>query len=77
MKALTVGVTTIVMASLAAWTMAADEIGAVLQNSFVARNQATMDRLERDAVQTACSAPRACLSITTCSQPCALSAWTQ
>ncbi len=44
MKALTVGVTTIVMASLAAWTMAADEIGAVLQNSFVAKNQATMDR---------------------------------
>ena len=58
MKALTVGVTTIVMASLAARTMAADEIGAVLQNSFVAKNQATMDRLERDAVQTACSAPR-------------------
>ena len=58
MKALTVGVTTIVIASLAAWTMAADEIGAVLQNSFVAKNQATMDRLERDAVQTACSAPR-------------------
>ena len=58
MKALTVGVTTIVMASLAAWTMAADEIGAVLQNSFVAKNQAAMDRLERDAVQTACSAPR-------------------
>ena len=58
MKALIVGVTTIVMASLAPWTMAADEIGAVLQNSFVAKNQATMDRLERDAVQTACSAPR-------------------
>ena len=58
MKALTVGVTTIVMASLAPWTMAADEIGAVLQNSFVAKNQATMDRMERDAVQTACSAPR-------------------
>ena len=58
MKALTVGVTTIVMASLAPWTMAADEIGAVLQNSFVVKNQATMDRLERDAVQTACSAPR-------------------
>ena len=58
MKALTVGVTTTLIASLAAWTMAADEIGAVLQNSFVAKNQATMDRLERDAVQTACSAPR-------------------
>ena len=58
MKALIVGVTTIVMASLAPWTMAADEIGAVLQNSFVVKNQATMDRLERDAVQTACSAPR-------------------
>ena len=58
MKALIVGVMTIVMASLAPWTMAADEIGAVLQNSFVVKNQATMDRLERDAVQTACSAPR-------------------
>ena len=58
MKALTVGVTTILVASLAARTMAADEIGAVLQNSFVAKNQATMDRLERDAVQAACSAPR-------------------
>ena len=38
--------------------MASDEIEAVLQNSFVAKNQATMDRLERDAVQSACSAPR-------------------
>ena len=58
MKALTVGVTTILVASVAAWTIAADEIEAVLQNSFVAKNQATMDRLERDAVQTACSVPR-------------------
>ncbi|MBL6821829.1 MAG: sulfur oxidation c-type cytochrome SoxX [Luminiphilus sp.] len=41
-----------------AWTVAADEIEAVLHNSFVAKNQATMERLERDAVQTACSAPR-------------------
>ena len=58
MKALTKGVTIAITASVAAWTMAADEIEAVLQNSFVAKNQATMDRLERDAVQTACSAPR-------------------
>ena len=58
MKALAVGITTILIASLAAWTMASERIEAVLQNSFVAKNQATMDRLERDAVQTACSAPR-------------------
>ena len=58
MKARTVGLTIILTASMAACTVAADEIEAVLQNSFVAKNQATMDRLERDAVQTACSAPR-------------------
>ena len=58
MKALIAGVTIALTASLAACTMAADDINAVLQNSFVAKNQATMDRLERDAVQTACSAPR-------------------
>ena len=58
MKALTAGITIMLTASMAARTMAADEIEAVLQNSFVAKNQATMDRLERDAVQTACSAPR-------------------
>ncbi len=58
MKALIAGVTIALTASLAAWTMAADDINAVLRNSFVAKNQATMDRLERDAVQTACSAPR-------------------
>ena len=76
MKALTAAITTILTASLAVWTIASDEIEAVLQNSFVAKNQATMDRLERDAVQTACSAPRGIPSITTCSQPCA-SAWRQ
>ena len=58
MKALIAGVNIALTASLAAWTMAADDINVVLQNSFVAKNQATMDRLERDAVQTACSAPR-------------------
>jgi len=58
MKALTMGIAIALATSGAAWTMAADEIEAVLQNSFVAKNQATMDRLERDAVQTACSAPR-------------------
>ena len=58
MKALTMGIAIGLAASGAAWTMAADDINVVLQNSFVAKNQATMDRLERDAVQTACSAPR-------------------
>ena len=58
MKALTAAITTILTASLAVWTIASNEIEAVLQNSFVAKNQATMDRMERDAVQTACSAPR-------------------
>ena len=52
------GITIAITASVAAWTMAADEIEAVLQKSFVAKDQATMDRLQRDAVQTACSAPR-------------------
>ena len=58
MKALTVGITIVLTASIAAWTMASDGIEAVLQNSFVGKNQATMDRLQRDAVQIACSAPR-------------------
>ena len=58
MKALTRGIVITLISSVAAWTMAADEIKAVLQNSFVAKNQATMDRLQRDAVQTACSVPR-------------------
>ena len=58
MKELTKGITIAITASVAAWTMAADEIEAVLQKSFVGKNQATMDRLQRDAVQTACSAPR-------------------
>ena len=58
MKALTKGITVALTASVAAWTMAADEIEAVLQNSFAAKNQATMERLQRDAVQTACSTPR-------------------
>ena len=58
MRALTTGITIALTASIAAWTMASDGIEGVLQNSFVAKNQATMERLERDAVQTACSAPR-------------------
>ena len=58
MKALVTGITIALAASVTAWTMASDEIEAVLRNSFVAKNQATMDRLERDAVQSACSAPR-------------------
>lgn len=58
MKALTVGITIVLTASIAAWTMASDGIEAVLENSFVGKNQATMDRLQRDAVQTTCSAPR-------------------
>ena len=58
MKALMAGITIALTASMAVWTMAADEIEAVLQNSFVTKNQATMDRLQRDTVQTACSAPR-------------------
>ena len=58
MKALTVGITIVLTASIAAWTMASDGIEAVLQNSFVGKNQATIDRLQRDAVQIACSAPR-------------------
>ena len=51
-------IATALTASVAAWTIASGGVEAVLQNSFVANNQATMDRLERDAVQTACSAPR-------------------
>jgi len=58
MKALILGITIALTASISAWTIAADEIEATLQNSFFAKNQATMDRLQRDAVQTACSAPR-------------------
>ena len=58
MRALVIGITIALTASVTAWTMASDEIEAVLQNSFVAKNQATMDRLERDAVQSACSSPR-------------------
>ena len=58
MKRLTAGITIALSVSVATWTAASDDIEAVLQNSFVAKNQATMDRLGRDAVQTACSAPR-------------------
>ena len=58
MRALISGITIALTAGISAWTMASDGVEAVLQNSFVAKNQATMDRLERDAVQTACSAPR-------------------
>ena len=58
MKALIIGTTIAFTASVATWTIASDDIEALLQNSFVAKNQATMDRLERDAVQAVCSAPR-------------------
>ena len=58
MKALITGITIALTASVATWTIASDDIEALLQNSFVAKNQATMDRLERDAVQAVCSAPR-------------------
>ena len=58
MKALVTGIAISVTASVTAWTMASDEIEDVLQKSFLAKNQATMDRLQRDAVQSACSAPR-------------------
>ena len=58
MKALVTVITIALTASVTAWAMAFNEIEAVLQNSFVAKNQATMDRLQRDAVQSACSAPR-------------------
>ena len=58
MKSLTVGITIAFTTSMATWTVASDGIETVLQRSFVANKQATMERLERDAVQTACSAPR-------------------
>ncbi len=58
MKALTKGIIMTLLASVATWTMASEDVEVILQNSFVAKNQATMDRLERDAVQAACSAPR-------------------
>ncbi len=58
MRGLTAGIVIALSASIAACTMAPDDIELVLQNSFVAKNQASMNRLERDAVQTACSAPR-------------------
>ena len=40
------------------WTSAAEDIAAVLESSFMAKNQATMARLQQDAVQEVCSAPR-------------------
>ena len=54
------GVVGIVGLSLAAasWTSAAEDIAAVLESSFIAKNQATMARLQQDAVQEVCSAPR-------------------
>ena len=42
----------------ASWTIASQDIAAVLESSFVAKNQATMARLQQDAVQKVCSAPR-------------------
>ena len=58
MRFSSVAVTVALGASTAAWTIASDDVENVLQTSFVAKNQATMERLERDAVQSACSAPR-------------------
>lgn len=54
------GVARIVGLSLVAgsWTSAAEDIAAVLESSFIAKNQATMARLQQDAVQEVCSAPR-------------------
>ena len=54
------GVARIVGLSLAAasWTSAAEDIAGVLESSFIAKNQATMARLQQDAVQEVCSAPR-------------------
>ena len=54
------GATIIVGLSLvaASWTIASQDIAAVLASSFVAKNQATMARLQQDAVQQVCSAPR-------------------
>lgn len=54
------GVVRIVGLSLVAgsWTSAAEDIVAVLESSFIAKNQATMARLQQDAVQEVCSAPR-------------------
>ena len=54
------GVARIVGLSLVAgsWTSAAEDIAAVLESSFMAKNQATMARLQQDAVQEVCSAPR-------------------
>ncbi len=54
------GVARIVGLSLVAgsWTSAAEDIAAVLEGSFMAKNQATMARLQQDAVQEVCSAPR-------------------
>lgn len=57
MKNLIYGITITLITGTATWAAAGD-IEAVLLGSFAAKNQATMDRLERDAVQAACSAPR-------------------
>ena len=57
MKNLIYGITITLITGAATWAAAAD-IKAVLLGSFSAKNQATMDRLKRDAVQAACSAPR-------------------
>ena len=57
MKNLIYGITITLITGAATWA-AADDVEAVLLGSFSAKNQATMDRLKRDAVQAACSAPR-------------------
>jgi len=58
MKVLITGVLVTLGASVASWTIASDDIQAVMQSSFVTKNQASMERLQQDAVQSVCSAPR-------------------
>lgn len=57
----TLAVSCVVLATAAAGALHADEAGVVrahaaMQSSFSARGQATLDRLEQDAVQRLCSA---------------------
>ena len=58
MKVLITGVLVTLGASVASWTIASDDIQAVMQSSFVTKNQASMERLQQDALQSVCSAPR-------------------
>ena len=58
MKGLITAVLVTLGASVASWTIASDDIQAVMQSSFVTKNQASMERLQQDAVQSVCSVPR-------------------